>query len=268
MQRDLIYDVGMHDGTDTHYYLRKGFRVVAIEADPDLAEAGRARFAREITEGRLVIVNKAIVATRGPVILNRSQNTLWNTVSSERASEFAQRRGVTSTQVEVDGVTSADLLAEHGVPYYMKIDIEGLDLVALEGLRAFDERPAFVSIESERRDIKSVRNEIDKLVSLAYDRFNVVPQHLVHFQKEPVPVKEGQAAGPPERESSGMFGLDLPGPWHDAQGAVDAYRRPLLNHYLTGSDPLIRNRWLRALLKRSGFRAGWYDTHACRADML
>ena len=30
---DLIYDVGMHRGEDTAFYLRKGFRVVAVEAD-------------------------------------------------------------------------------------------------------------------------------------------------------------------------------------------------------------------------------------------
>ncbi len=28
MRDDLIYDVGMHTGEDTEFYLRKGFRVV------------------------------------------------------------------------------------------------------------------------------------------------------------------------------------------------------------------------------------------------
>jgi hypothetical protein len=37
MDGNLIYDFGMHDGADTDYYLRKGFRVVAVEADPLLA---------------------------------------------------------------------------------------------------------------------------------------------------------------------------------------------------------------------------------------
>jgi putative ABC transport system substrate-binding protein len=32
----LIYDVGMNNGDDTAYYLRRGFRVLAIEANPDL----------------------------------------------------------------------------------------------------------------------------------------------------------------------------------------------------------------------------------------
>ena len=38
------------------YYLRKGYRVVAFEAHPDLVDAGRERFAAEIADGRLQLV--------------------------------------------------------------------------------------------------------------------------------------------------------------------------------------------------------------------
>jgi predicted RNA methylase len=34
MIEDLVYDVGMGDGADTAYYLAKGRRVVAIDANP------------------------------------------------------------------------------------------------------------------------------------------------------------------------------------------------------------------------------------------
>jgi len=36
--RDLIFDIGANNGDDTAFYLKKGFRVVAIEADPALAQ--------------------------------------------------------------------------------------------------------------------------------------------------------------------------------------------------------------------------------------
>ena len=38
---DLIYDVGMHKGEDTEFYLSKGFKVVGFEADPDLTQYNR-----------------------------------------------------------------------------------------------------------------------------------------------------------------------------------------------------------------------------------
>ncbi|TIL80880.1 MAG: FkbM family methyltransferase, partial [Mesorhizobium sp.] len=48
MQADLVYDVGMNNGDDTAYYLHRGFRVVAIEADPDLCNGAVSRFGKEL----------------------------------------------------------------------------------------------------------------------------------------------------------------------------------------------------------------------------
>jgi len=49
----LIYDVGMHNGDDTHYYLLKGAKVVGVEANPALHIALRDRFAGAINSGQL-----------------------------------------------------------------------------------------------------------------------------------------------------------------------------------------------------------------------
>ena len=62
---DLIYDVGMNNGDDTAYYLSLGFRTVAIEANPELVEQAKARFAREIASGRLIILNIGIADREG-----------------------------------------------------------------------------------------------------------------------------------------------------------------------------------------------------------
>jgi FkbM family methyltransferase len=261
MIKDLIYDLGMHDGADTAYYLSKGFRVVAVEADPALAQSAALRFARPLAAKRLVVVNKAVAAKPGRVVLHRVENSIWSTLEQDRV-ELAARKGSSHSDVEVEATTSADLLREFGVPYYIKIDIEGLDTTALRGLSDLEERPPFVSIESERRDLRSIREELRTFTALGYHQFKVVAQHRVQYQREPVPVREGIPAGPPVAESSGLFGNDLPGRWLNASEAVDAYRRPLLNHYLTGSDAIVKSRWMRAVLKRSGFRPGWYDTHA------
>jgi FkbM family methyltransferase len=63
--RDLIYDVGMNNGDDTAYYLSLGFRTVAIEANPELVEQAKSRFAREISAGRLFILNIGIADREG-----------------------------------------------------------------------------------------------------------------------------------------------------------------------------------------------------------
>ena len=56
MQEDLIYDVGLHKGEDTEFYLRKGFRVVAIEALPALCDIARQRLHEYVDSGHLNIL--------------------------------------------------------------------------------------------------------------------------------------------------------------------------------------------------------------------
>jgi FkbM family methyltransferase len=61
----LIYDVGMNNGDDTAYYLSRGFRVIAIEANPLLVEQGSQRFEREIAAGDLVILSIGVSDREG-----------------------------------------------------------------------------------------------------------------------------------------------------------------------------------------------------------
>jgi FkbM family methyltransferase len=63
----LVYDVGMFNGDDTAYYLKKGFRVVGIEANPHLIPKLTERFVAEIEQKQLVIENVAVARVDGDV---------------------------------------------------------------------------------------------------------------------------------------------------------------------------------------------------------
>src|SRR5438105_4006448 len=83
MKDDLVFDIGMHKGEDTAFYLKKGYRVVAIEADPDLAAMCRKRFQSHIEDGSLHIIEGAIVAKddlrKGTVKFYKNQRSIWGT---------------------------------------------------------------------------------------------------------------------------------------------------------------------------------------------
>ena len=57
---DLIYDVGAHKGEDSDFYLRLGFRVVAVEANPTLVDKLKQRFPDEISNGKYILVENAM----------------------------------------------------------------------------------------------------------------------------------------------------------------------------------------------------------------
>ena len=52
MDGGLIFDLGMNDGSDTAFYLAKGFSVVGVDAAEDLAARAR-QYQAEIDSGRL-----------------------------------------------------------------------------------------------------------------------------------------------------------------------------------------------------------------------
>jgi FkbM family methyltransferase len=265
MSADLIYDIGMHTGEDTAFYLKKGFRVVAVEANPALCEKAAARFADAVRDRRLTIVNKAIAREAGPVTFYRNLDvSVWGTIDPSWADRN-RRHGTSSETITVDATTMPELLAQFGVPYYLKIDIEGMDMIALEGLAGIAERPSDVSIESDKDSFKALRREFETFVALGYDRFKIVDQTLVPQQKMPLPAREGNfCAHDFEEGASGLFGEEAPGAWLTAEEAIAAYKRIFLRYVLTGDDPLIPGLSVR-LLRRLGYRASWHDTHARRS---
>ena len=82
-QHKLIYDVGAHKGEDTEFYLKKGFSVVAIEANPALCLGLTKRFEEFINSGRLVLLNLAISDHSGEVTLFINDKSDWGTTDPE-----------------------------------------------------------------------------------------------------------------------------------------------------------------------------------------
>lgn len=258
MQDALVYDIGAHTGEDTAFYLSKGFRVVSVEANPDLCAELSKRFAGAVAEGRLKVVNKAVARQRGSITFYRmEQQSYWGTCDPAFAEDY-RRRGENSSPIEVPAATMSDLVNEYGDPYFVKVDIEGMDLVPIEGLKSCSYRPRYVSMEAERGSFLNLQLEIQTLVDLGYDRFKCVSQRGV----------QGQMMAPGQTfplHSSGHFGEEAPGPWLTADEVLAVYRKVFWRETLVGPQA-IAPRWARSIAWRLGLRPDWYDTHAKLSD--
>jgi FkbM family methyltransferase len=137
-----IFDIGMYDGADAEYYLESAYRVVAVEANPHLVQIARQKFKNEITSGRLICINAAISVDGEAVDLILSGDDLG--ASSVFYEWVADMRP--SGSIKVSGVTFSELIDKFGVPYYLKIDIEGSDRLCVLSLRP-DNRPPYLSFE-------------------------------------------------------------------------------------------------------------------------
>lgn len=256
----------MHQGEDSDFYLKKGFRVVAVEAVESFCHDAAARFADSLADGRLVIVNKAIAEKPGPVRFYVNESlSIWGTLDSAWADRNA-RRGAQSREITVEAAPFETLLEEFGVPYYLKVDIEGTDLLCLQALQKSGARPNYVSIESTKSSWVGLVSEFDLFAEMGYTRFKIVNQNLVPAQVAPTPAREGKAV---EHKfgggATGLFGEEAPGRWLSRKEALAEYRKIFRRYRLFGDDGLFRrNRVTRRLMRLYGVQEEWYDTHAAR----
>jgi FkbM family methyltransferase len=254
----LIYDLGLHDGQDTDFYLKKGFRVVAVEANPDLARSCSLRFADAITAGQLTILNIAIAADDAEFEFHvNHQNSKWSSLHLKWGARGA--RGFHT--IAVQGRKLEDIVAEHGVPRYLKIDIEGADLLALQAVSRFPARPRFISVEG------GGENFLKLFAGLGYDRFALVNQAKVPELTQPETGDEGRTVSHVyPMGASGPFGREVASPWMTLDEAL-AERRAYRDLSLQ-IEARFPNSPQKVQQEREKLGLGWYDMHAARAEDL
>jgi FkbM family methyltransferase len=281
MTEDLIFDIGMHKGEDTAFYLKKGFRVIGIEADAELASHCRRRFAEEISNGLVIILEGAVVAkdklNQSIVTFYKNPNaSVWST-AIETWRDRNVRLGKSSQEIKVQCLDLGGILSEYGVPYYMKVDIEGADRYCLQYLENLPELPRYLSIEDAKTDFNAFKKELGVLCALGYRRFSAVQQANI-----PGGIYRGcdrlgrEVNHCFEPESSGVFGEDLEGLWMSPAELLVEYKWIYSMYEVFGDNspfaPGTRSLFgrktrfpkLRKDLSRRLNRPlpGWYDTHA------
>jgi FkbM family methyltransferase len=247
MDRHLIFDLGLHHGYDTEFYLNKGFKVIALEANPGMIEQARKNpvLATAEEEGRLGIVPMALWGSGGESI-----SFYVNSVKDDWSSavkKLAEKGRHPTREIKVATITLAQMFEQLGVPYYVKCDIEGADVIFSEQLMSQKELPAFVS--AEECDARILAH----FASAGYDRFQLVNQALHDFIVQPHPPREGRFVETKfTGHMSGLFGLDLPLdkwlPYHELNEWLAMYRS----------------------LTRRGFPMSdaWFDIHATKKETL
>ncbi len=270
LKKNLIFDVGMHKGEDTDYYLSKGYDVVAFEADPQLVSYSKSRFKDEIKNQRLVVVEGAIVESnfdKKIKFYKNKKNSVWGTVV-EKWAKRNKNNGAESECIEVNSINFKNYLIKFGIPYYMKIDIEGMDLICCQSLLDFEEKPNYISIESEKINFDDLEKEINLFEKMGYDKFQLVQQDGISRQKEKNPSLENKFIDYNFIEgSSGLFGEDLPGKWINKKETLEQYKKIFFYYKLFGDKSFLRQNFftkyiLKTFRKLTGIPSpGWYDTH-------
>jgi FkbM family methyltransferase len=237
LQRDLIFDIGAHAGGDTAFYLAKGFRVVAVEPNPTLAAKLQITLAKAVDAGRLTIEPGGVMPDSGRHLfyLNLT-NDLWSSFSKEHGTKQKSR----FKELYVECKDLDYYFAKYGIPYYVKINAEGMDEKIIEKMRPGPTIPLFVSVAGV-----SVA-AVERLFSLGYNMFSLRPQKDKSWAALTQPAREGVFVQWTFTEvDSGPFGLEAPG-WSSA----DVAKRKCLD-ILAGEGEFA-----------AAPKDEWYDLHA------
>lgn len=139
----LVFDIGANAGEYTRCFLWLGARVVAAEPNPLLAGelAG-------VRNSSLTVLPVAVGEKPARMTLHISTQSELSTLSQEwldiarKADRLASNRW--SSEAEVDVTTLDAMIRNHGVPHFIKIDVEGFESSVLDGLSTM---PRYLSFE-------------------------------------------------------------------------------------------------------------------------
>lgn len=176
----LAFDVGAHAGSRVRCFRKLGARVVAVEPQPDFVRLLEKLYARD---RGVVIVPAAVGRASGEATLLEAERTpTVTTLSRGWADSVAADpsfRGVSWSQGARVTVTTLDaLIAAHGRPDFVKLDVEGSEADALAGLSVALRALSFEYVAAAREVALAC---IERLAALGDYEYNWSPGEQHHL---------------------------------------------------------------------------------------
>lgn len=244
--RSTIVDVGMHKGQDALHYRRRGFRVVCFEANRTLCDHV-AKVLKDQKAGDVDIRNLAICDSDATEIELYINNRFDEWSSLDR--ELGGRQFGSEVSIVTVGNLTQELNSVADDILFAKIDIEGLDDVALGQILKLPVMPSYISVENGSLPM------FDMLRDAGYDGFKFSNQkHVVGQQIPPAPAHGVYSEHTFEFGASGLFGEDLPGPWL----SFDEARKLHQALQTAAAQQTSPNLFAEVI--------GWFDLHARHAS--
>jgi FkbM family methyltransferase len=170
---DLVFDVGAHVGDRIAAFRRLGARVVAVEPQPALVRTLQLLYGRD---GAVAIEPVAVGDRAG--VLELKLNIDNPTVSTASQAFVLAAHGAQGWEgqawtksIRVPATTLDALIARHGSPAFIKIDVEGFEAEVLAGLTRPSPALSF-EFTTIQRDVAAAC--VRRCAALGYTRYGAV----------------------------------------------------------------------------------------------
>lgn len=203
----VIYDFGMNEGLNIDYYLKKGFPVVGVEANPLLCKEVASEFSMAIKSGQLRIENCALSNSSSSELVDFYIHKFHSVLSQFPQPALCDIHNF--NPIKIKQRKASDIIKQYGEPYYIKIDIEHCDHVILLDLFANNIKPPYLSSEIHKVDVFAI------LLAMGYETFNLVDGPSIDIRYRNIKIETATGIQPFsfKTHSAGPFGVDLKTPW-------------------------------------------------------
>lgn len=168
---DIVFDVGANLGSRLRVFRHLGCKVVAVEPQRSCVAALQSEFGND---PEVVLVAAAAGSASGKAVLKTSPDHVLSSLSDDfikltkesgrfAASDWTGRE-------EVDVVTLDSLVEEHGLPRFLKLDVEGFESQVLAGL---SRAVPVVSFEWTPELAENAIGSVNRLAGIGDYRFNL-----------------------------------------------------------------------------------------------
>lgn len=168
---DLCFDIGANLGNRINSFLYLGGKVIALEPQSKCFKTLQTKFA---SNPSVVLINQAVGREAGEMQIHLSVDHVLSSLSSEFIQQTtASGRFSNSSwdRTETCQMTTLDqLIEDHGLPQFIKIDVEGFEAEVLAGL---SQAVAALSFEWTPEMPDKARASIEHLSSLAAYEYSI-----------------------------------------------------------------------------------------------
>ena len=163
---DLFFDIGAHLGSKSKQFLDKNLKAIMVEPLPQCVEQLKIKFKNK---NNVEIIQKAVGRTTGNMTLdvNTKMPTTSTMAKHWKSGRFSNEKW--DQKITVEMTTLDHLIKIHGLPKYIKIDVEGFEFDVLMGL---SQKVGIISFEFTSEFLDQTINCLNHLKKIGYHEYN------------------------------------------------------------------------------------------------
>jgi FkbM family methyltransferase len=167
----LVFDVGSNLGNRTKVFADLGYNVIAVEPQKKCVKYLNKIF-KDLQN--VEIINCALGSQNETRLFYESKSSLLSTLSKDfiqstsSSGRFDKKEWI--NQYEVNVITLKDLIKRKGVPFFLKIDVEGYEY---EVINTLDQPLKLISLEFTPEMAAGIFSAINHILNLGPCYFNI-----------------------------------------------------------------------------------------------